>query len=307
MLDFRVYTFLEVCKYMNYTKAAETLCITQPAVSQHIKHLEKTYDTKFFTYKGKVLALTDSGERFYRIACAFANDEALFRRRLAIYQEEKDAKQYYNFGVTYTVAEYVVKTMLPGFLKANPDIKLNMKVANTEILTKDMNEGKIDFAIIEGQFSKSAFSSRVFSREDFVPVAAKNHKFIKKPETVQDLTEEELILREKGSGTREIFENALSLINFSVDDFENRMLMSNMTAIVELVRRDCGISFLYKKAVAEYLASGEIEIIPIRNFDISHDFSFVYSRDSVYDEVFLEIYKKMKAEACRENPEQKYN
>ena len=68
MLDFRINTFLTVCEYMNFTKAAQILCITQPAVSQHIKYLENTYNTKLFEYEGKKIKLTKSGEIFYQTA-----------------------------------------------------------------------------------------------------------------------------------------------------------------------------------------------------------------------------------------------
>ena len=293
MLDFRVYTFLTVCKYMNYTRAAEELCITQPAVSQHIKYLEKSYNTTFFNYKGKVLTLTESGELFLQIVTSVKNDDDLFRRRLAALENKKNTKQIYNFGVTYTVAEYTMKHVLPIFLKENPDIKLNMKVANTTRLMEDFNSGRIDFALVEGHFPKTAFESRVFSREDFIPVCSVNHRFKKNPDTIYDLVNEELLLREAGSGTREIFENALSLRNLSVEDFNNKILISTMTAIVELVKQDCGISFLYKRAVKNQLETGEIIQIPVKNFDLQHDFSFIWNKHSVYGPVFEDIYEKI--------------
>lgn len=293
MLDFRVHTFLTVCKHMNYTKAAEELCITQPAVSQQIKYLEKEYDTVFFNYKGKILSLTESGKRFLKIARAFTNDEKLFKRRLAAFEKENKTTQVFNFGVTYTVAEYTMKDLLPFFLKENPDIKLNMKVENTSNLIKDFYDGSIDFALVEGHFPKTAFESRVFSRESFVPVCSKNHVFKNEPNIISDLLEEDLLIREPGSGTREIFEDALAIRNLALSDFKEQMLISNMTAIVELVRQDCGISFLYERAVKEHLNTGEIKLIPINDFNLQHDFSFIWNIESVYGPVFEEVYNKM--------------
>ena len=82
MLDFRIDTFLTVCEYMNFTKAAEILCITQPAVSQHIKYLEKTYDTKFFEYEGKKINLTKSGKIFYQTATTMKHDEEYLKEKI---------------------------------------------------------------------------------------------------------------------------------------------------------------------------------------------------------------------------------
>ena len=83
MLDFRVYTFLAVCEYMNYTRAAEALHITQPAVSQHIRYLENMYQVKLFLAEGKKIHLSPAGERLLHAATTLKNDEVFLRFILA--------------------------------------------------------------------------------------------------------------------------------------------------------------------------------------------------------------------------------
>ena len=82
MLDFRVYTFLAVCEYMNYTRAAEALHITQPAVSQHIRYLENMYQVKLFLAEGKRIHLSPAGERLLHAAITLKNDEVFLRKQM---------------------------------------------------------------------------------------------------------------------------------------------------------------------------------------------------------------------------------
>ncbi len=90
MLDFRIYTFIEVCKYMNFTKAAESLNITQPAVSQHIKYLEQLYSVKLFTFTGKKMSLTQYGRLILNTATTMKHDEIFMREKI---DEKKNKKR----------------------------------------------------------------------------------------------------------------------------------------------------------------------------------------------------------------------
>lgn len=82
MLDFRIHTFLCVCRHMNYTRAAAELHITQPAVSQHIRYLEREYGAKLFSYKGKHLQLTQAGHILWNAATAISHDDTLLKEHL---------------------------------------------------------------------------------------------------------------------------------------------------------------------------------------------------------------------------------
>ena len=102
MIDHRLHTFLTVCKYMNYTKAAQELFITQPAVSQHIRYLEKYYGVSLFSYSGKILTLTPAGRLLLQKASAMKNDEILLKQSLLT----ADTGTFsYHFGVTTTIVD----------------------------------------------------------------------------------------------------------------------------------------------------------------------------------------------------------
>ncbi len=202
MLDHRMETFLTVCETMNFTKAAAKLHITQPAVSQHIRYLEAAYDIPLFHYKERKLMLTPEGALLYKAGLAMRNDDRELRQRL---HHARAASQPIHFGVTKTIGEYVVAPPLSRFIRRHPDAAMTMKIANTEELIRGLEEGDIQFALVEGYFDSEEFEALRYDTVAFVPVTSARHEFPKVPEKLEDLLTERLILREPGSGTETSF------------------------------------------------------------------------------------------------------
>lgn len=203
MLDHRMETFLTVCETMNFTKAAAKLHITQPAVSQHIRYLEAAYDIPLFHYKERKLMLTPEGALLYKAGLAMRNDDRELRQRL---HHARATSQPIHFGVTKTIGEYVVAPPLSRFIRRHPDAAMTMKIANTEELIRGLEEGDIQFALVEGYFDSEEFEALRYDTVAFVPVTSARHEFPKVPEKLEDLLTERLILREPGSGTRRLLE-----------------------------------------------------------------------------------------------------
>lgn len=112
MLDFRVETFLAVCRHMNFTKAARELNITQPAVSHHIHYLEQAYGTVLFQHNGKRLQLTEAGEILRRTLLTMKHDEQHLQKRM---QQAASGTRDYSFGATLSVAEFMINEALGRF------------------------------------------------------------------------------------------------------------------------------------------------------------------------------------------------
>ncbi len=281
MLDFRIDTFLCVCKHLNFTKAARELNISQPAVSQHIHHLENEYKTKLFSQDGKKLYLTDSGKLLYKKMNQIKNDDESLKEKLS--QNSHGLKDI-SFGVTMTIGEYIIADPISDYINKHPDINLKITFGNTSELLKKLSEGVIDFALVEGYFPKDDYETLLFSKEEFVPVCSAKHAFKKKPKMIKDLFSERILIREPGSGTRNILERALALNNYSTNDFRHFIQVENMHAIISLIEKDCGITFLYKAAVSSGLQSGSLKIIPLDDFRVEHDFTFIWPKDTVFSE-----------------------
>lgn len=169
MLDHRMETFLTVCETMNFTKAAAKLHITQPAVSQHIRYLEAAYDIPLFHYKERKLMLTPEGALLYKAGLAMRNDDRELRQRL---HHARATSQPIHFGVTKTIGEYVVAPPLSRFIRRHPDAAMTMKIANTEELIRGLEEGDIQFALVEGYFDSEEFEACATIRWPLCPLQA---------------------------------------------------------------------------------------------------------------------------------------
>ena len=286
MLDFRVETFLAVCQTMNFTRAAEQLHITQPAVSQHIHALEEQYSTKLFRSQGKQLQLTESGRLFFRTAAAMHHDD--LRLREALHQE--NTRRRLRFGATLTIGEYIMPGPLHRLLEREPDIQLYMLTANTQELLKLLDQGELDFAIVEGYFDKQAYDSLVYCTQRYIPVCASEYPFSHPVRRLEDLLEERLLVREPGSGTRNVLERALEVRNLSVRNFRRVTELGSLNLIKSLVCAGAGISFFYQPVVQQELEAGKLREIPLEDCSIYHDFTFLWRRGSLFAADYREIY-----------------
>ena len=291
MLDFRMDTFLTVCQCMNFTRASEKLNITQPAVSQHIRFLEKHYNTKLFRYEGKKLRLTGAGEILRNASLTMMHDEQSIQDEMRRTEEEQEIR----FGATRTVGDALMGRILENYLKRYPDAKIHMEVENTRDLLSRLDNGEIDFALVEGFFKKSEYDFQKYSDEEYIAVCSPDYRFGKNPDCIENLFQERLLLREQGSGTREVLERYLDAKNLAVRDFARVTEAGSLQTIKELTKAGCGITFLYEVAVREELEKGALNKIPLRDFRLSHEFTFIWRRGSIYAERYRELFQKFSA------------
>lgn len=292
MLDFRIKTFLCVCQTLNYTQAAKRLNITQPAVSQHIRYIETHYRIKAFRYANKKLELTQSGRILYERCKTMENDEAALAAEL---QSARSELRSLAFGVTMTIGEYAIVPPLAAYLNAHPKLNIQLRFGNTQELLQQLADGRIQIALVEGYFPPNDYAYEKYSTEDYIGVCAPQHKFIHgTPHTFADLLGERILIREKGSGTREILERNLALHGLRIEDFIHSSEIENMHTIIGLLSRNCGISFLYRLAVSQELAAGTLKEIPLKNFSMQHDFVFLWEKDSIYTEEYQAICRELR-------------
>lgn len=286
MLDFRMETFLTVCETMNFTKAAEALNITQPAVSQHIRWIEECYGVKLFSYSGKKMTLTGAGELLKNTALTMKHDVIFLKKRLQELPEQRSL----HFGVTLTVGEYVIPEAVRRYLDAYPDTAVRMVVANTRELLKKLDGGEIDFALVEGYFAKNEYDHLVYATEPYVAVCAPAYPFRAQTGTIEDLIGERLVVREKGSGSRDILERYLEERNLKLSDFGSLTEIGSIDAIKALVKGGCGITFLYEAAVRRELAEGTLKKIRLADFHVMHDLTFIWRSGSAFSTDYAALF-----------------
>ena len=291
MLDFRIDTFLCVCDYMNYTKAAAALNLTQPAVSHHIHYLENTYGVKLFEFSGKKMKLTPSGKLFHQAAMQMRYDEADLKRKLMI---TNTPPQTLIFGATLTIGEFALPHALIEYIQKHKQVNFQMRILNTNELLDQLDKAEIDFALIEGPFIQSHYQHLIYDSVPYIAVCSPNYAFQSFPTKMMDLKNEPLILREKGSGSREIFEHFLQSQNLALEDFPHQLEINHIGVIKKLAMSGCGITFLYQTAVQEELNQGRLIKLPIESLHIVHDFTFIWRKNSIFSTYYEDLFEELK-------------
>ena len=276
MLDYRYQTFLTLAEEMNYTHAAKKLHITQPAVTQHIQFLQNELNVDLLHYKNRQLTLTKKGKQLQKDLLLLQKEITQIQKKLA---PEEEAPSF-MFGATLTIGEYVMPELIEKYMKTYPTHNLSMLVDNTTSLIDHLEHGKIDFAFVEGEFNQQLFGFHKLSDESFIAVCAKDNSLWKKKQLMSELFLHQLLIREDGSGSRLILETALKNKSIHLDSFVKTMMIGNISSIKQLVKKNLGITFLYKSAVEEELENGSLKEIKIKDFVIEHPFHLIYLKSA---------------------------
>lgn len=285
MLDFRVNTFISVVKAGGFTKAAKLLNLTQPAVSAQIKCLERYYRVKLFQNDRRRLVLSEAGRLLYEKMVAMQVDEAKLLDVL-----HSRPKPFLRFGATKTAGQYLVAPRIAKLTKCH---QVDFLVANTIQLCQKLLDGELDFAVVEGYFDKNRFEGLCLERARYVGIKSVGLE-LGESCMIEDVFALPLYIREAGSGSKEILERFLQQYNLSLTAFKNVNVISDVNTIKEVLKRSPGISFIYEMAVAEELAGGEIELLNILDMNLYHDIMFIFNRNSLFKQEYLEIFNLLK-------------
>ena len=270
-MDTKLHTFLTLCQTMNYRVAAERLHLSQPAVTKQIQALEQLLQTKLFYYDGHTLHKTEKClllER-YAITQQYQFEEL----QLAIAEKERTLLR---IGATKTIGDYVLIDAIKDYLQ-DPSHELSLVVDNTKNLLQMLDENLLDFAVIEGTFSKTKYDSYLLRMEPFVGICAKDSPLCGREVPMEELLQETIIVREEGSGTRRIFEERLAASGYDVNDFSRQVSISSFVSIKALVVAGIGISFLYHSVVAQGPTVGTFTV---KGLTEPHAFHVVYTRNT---------------------------
>jgi DNA-binding transcriptional LysR family regulator len=292
MLDARTETFLVVARTLNYTKAAKELFITQPAVTQHIQFLEREYGVKLFKYASRELSLTQAGEIFLKYIQESKAEDKIIGQRLA---GIKGGKMKMNFAATLTIGEFTLAPIFKDFYNKFDNYKINIQINNTEQIIKRLDNGELQFAFIEGLFNKNNYNTKLLKEEDFILVVNPEHSLAKKKHIVlKDIVDEKIIVRELGSGSREILERGLYDKNYSLEDFADIVEIGNVALMKRLVIDNIGISFMYYDAARIEIQEGRLSLVELEDFKLLREFNFVtINKPSIIEQTdrFFEFFK----------------
>ncbi len=267
MLDYRMYTFLELCNVLNYHKVADHLNMTQPAVTQHIQYLEHYYQCKLFEYSNRTLTKTNKGIELEKYARNVASQSLSVKENLL--QEDK---LQVNIGATKTIGEYLLTNVITSLISSS-EYELNVIIDNTENLIRKLNHFELDVLLLEGYVDKSNYGYEKISSEEIVGICSIHHPFAFQEVTLQEVLQENVVLREKGSGTRTVFERFLLSQGYSIDGIEHKSIISSNKVIEQMVEQNRAISFVYDVIQKQ---NPQIASFRIKDIHMMHEFNFVF-------------------------------
>lgn len=282
MFDFRLKVFYTVAKRLNFTKAAEELFITQPAVTKHIQEIEIFYQCKLFERNGTKIKLAKAGEILLKHAEKIFTiyDDIAFD--LATLNE--NVKGSIKLGASTTVAQYVLPQYLALFKQKFPDIHIELTDGNTEYIENLLTDNKIDFGIVEGQSKRQHIKYTPFIKDEIVLCTSTENPDIKKSViTLNELQKLPLIIREQGSGSLEVITASLKKKNIKLSQLNVAMTLKSSESIKLYLSHSTTFAFLSVHSIFKELKNYDLKIVDIQDLDIERYFYFITQQgDSHY-------------------------
>ncbi|MCI6155830.1 MAG: LysR family transcriptional regulator [Bacilli bacterium] len=288
MIDERLLSLYILSKEKNYTKTANTLNLTQPAISHHIKSLEKEYNQKLIVKKGKNLTLTPAGEILVQYYDKFKSLDVRMNEDIT---NINSLNKFIDIGITLTAGEYLIPSILNIIIKSIPNISINFHTDNMEKIYKGVKNDVLDFAIIEGQFPKeTSINSFLLAEDEMILVTSPSHTFknMKKINRLL-LQKERLILRERKSNTRTLIEEFLNNNGDSISRYNVMLELENINLIKELVSQNYGVSILPRSVCQQEIKKGKLIEVELEDFHIHRGIYIVYKNKCAYLNICQEI------------------
>jgi DNA-binding transcriptional LysR family regulator len=275
MADRRLKVFYTVARLLSFTKAAESLHMTQPAVTFQVRQLEEHFDTRLFDRTHNRVTLTDVGQVVYEVAERIFELYDEMERRVREMTGEMGGSL--NIGASMTIAENMLPSLLGQFKKKHPDLNVRLKVGNTESIVSMVEHNVIDLAIVEGTVSNKNLLVEHCRSDELVVIMPPDHPLAKhKSLTVDQLMPYQFICREEGSGTREAILNYLSEQGYP-DGWTVCMELGSPEAIKGAVEAGMGLSVMSKVGITKELNLGMLTAVPL-DPPLLRDFAFVRQR-----------------------------
>lgn len=268
-MDFGLKVFLTAAELCNFSKAAAKLNLTQPAVSQHIKHLEDQFGTSLFIRSNR-LKLTPSGEALipYAKKILFLYNEAFI-----VATEKQSGNSPINIGASITIGDYILPEIITTYKTRFPDSFIKIRVSYTaETIQKLMND-QIDIALVEGEFKKSYLIVEPFWEDEIVFVISSSHPWASRDElNVEDLKKAHFIIRETGS--HKLAEQTLDLLGIHLNAY-NSIEVGTTLAIKKFAENDMGIAILYLSTVKNEIKRGTLKVLRLAGHPMIRHFNWV--------------------------------
>jgi DNA-binding transcriptional LysR family regulator len=272
--NFRIRVFRTVARHLNFSRAAEELFLTQPAVTQQIKALEDELRVPLFDRAGGHISLTPAGKALLPVAekMKALSGEALAAVAGAYGQHAGEL----SVGASQTIGQYLLPKFVAGFLHTNPNVRITARSGNSDAMLEALVAREIQLALIEGPEQRKDLHIEPFMEDHMVRVVPASHDWANQEIEPDDLTSQPLLMREFGSGSRRVVEHALTSIGIKPKDLKILMELDSTEGLLSAVEAGLGITFVSRWAVRNQLALGTLVLARVRGLKLSRRLSMAY-------------------------------
>ncbi|MCY4049889.1 MAG: selenium metabolism-associated LysR family transcriptional regulator [Gammaproteobacteria bacterium] len=276
MPDRRLQVFATVAKLLSFTKAAEVLHMTQPAVTFQIRQMEEQLNTRLFDRTHNRITLTETGVtvKVYadRILKLYKEMDAEIRNQIS------DMQSLLIIGASTTIGEYFLPNIIGDFQKQFPDVVVRLIVTNTNGVIDLIEENEIDIGIVEGPITNKTLTTKPIWDDELVLACSIGHDLSQhKTINIAEILNYPYISREEGSGTREVINEHLKQFGYDMDQLNIIMEFGSPESIKNVVAAGLGITIISVATMEKELALGTLRAIPLDN-PIHRPFTIVHQR-----------------------------
>ncbi|MBE0510452.1 MAG: LysR family transcriptional regulator [Chromatiales bacterium] len=299
MADRRLQVFHTVARLLSFTKAAESLHMTQPAVTFQVRQLEEYFNTRLFDRTHNRISLTEAGERVYGYA----------DRIFALYAEMENSVRDLTgevsgvllLGASTTIAEYMLPALLGDFKAKYPEVSIRLQVANTDGIVTMVENNTIDLGVVEAPVGNKNLVVENCRMDRMVLIVPPNHPLAKKKSVpITELLNYPYICREEGSGTREVMLEAMNLAGAHAQDMNIVMELGSPEAVKGAVEAGMGLSILSRATIDKELRLGSLVAVELET-PVERPFSFVHQKQKFRLRA-MEKLLDFARHYCREHP-----
>jgi len=294
----RLEIFLKVAELGSFSRAADALFLTQPTVSEHVRTLEDELGVQLLDRLGRGTTPTKAGALLLGYA----------RRLLALSKEARQAIEQFQGRMTGELVvggstipgEYVLPALIGAFRTKYPEVSIALRIAGSRQVQEWVEQGHVEVGVVGVMPSSRVLESRPLMDDDLVLAVPPEHPWVaRKTVTVEDVKREPLILRERGSGSRETLENGLKALGQALENFHVIAEIASTQAVKQAVRAGLGVSFVSRLAVEDECRAKLLACVKVRDLNVTRAFHVIAHRDrsrSPLAEAFLAFVESQPAE-----------
>jgi LysR family transcriptional regulator, transcriptional activator of the cysJI operon len=294
MEDHKLKVFCTVAETKSFSRTSEIIHLTQPAVSLQIQALEEKYETKLFDRSSSTVTLTPAGEILYKFAKEILT--LYISAEKAIGKQTGLIKGSMTIGAGSNIGNYILPSLITDFRQSHPKSKIYLLVSNSRRVIELLNSGNIDLGLVEGDVSRQKMVVKRLLSDELVLIVPPEHHWAKKHEvSIADLVKEPFILREPGSGTRQMMEKYLGRHGITLHDLKISAILGSTEAIKDAVGNGLGISIISRWAARKEVKYGTLHLLHIKEEKMARDFSLIMHKNAVSSNSLEEFVSFLKA------------